>query len=173
MSAQERREQLLEAAVSEFALHGLNGTSTEVIARRVGVSQPYLFRLFGTKKDLFLAAVHRAFDRTRETFARAAEEHPAHKLQAMGEAYTQLVSDREELLMQMQAYATCGDPEVQAIVRARFSGLIADVTAMTDASDHEVMRFFRTGMFLNVITAMDLLSIQDEKWARLCVEDQP
>lgn len=173
MSAQERREQVLEAAVSEFALHGLKGTSTEVIARRVGVSQPYLFRLFGTKKDLFLAAVHRGFDRTGETFQRAAELHPERKLQAMGEAYIQLVSDREELLMQMQSYAACGDPEVQAIVRERFSGLVAAVTAMTGASDHEVMGFFRAGMLLNVVTAMDLLSIQDEKWARLCVEDQP
>jgi AcrR family transcriptional regulator len=173
MSAQERREQILEAAVSEFALHGLNGTSTEVIARRVGVSQPYLFRLFGTKKDLFLAAVLRGFDRTTETFRRAAEAHPEAKIHAMGEAYKQLVSDREELLMQMQSYAACGDPEVQAIVRERFSGLIEDVTEMTGASDHEVMNFFRTGMFLNVATAMDLLSIQDEKWARLCLEDQP
>jgi AcrR family transcriptional regulator len=173
MSAGERREQLLEAAVAEFALHGLNGTSTEVIARRVGVSQPYLFRLFGTKKDLFLAAVQRGFDRTQETFQRAAEAHPDRKLEAMGEAYIRLVSNREELLMQMQAYAACGDPEVQVIVRERFSGLIADVKAMTGAGDHEVMNFFRSGMFLNVATAMDLLSIQDEKWARLCLEDQP
>ncbi len=95
MSAGERREQLLEAAVAEFALHGLNGTSTELIARRVGVSQPYLFRLFGTKKDLFLAAIHRAFDRTHNTFERAAQAHPEGKLAAMGKAYQQLVSDRE------------------------------------------------------------------------------
>lgn len=159
--------------MSEFALHGLNGTSTEAIARRVGVSQPYLFRLFGTKKDLFLAAVHRAFDRTAETFRRAAEEHPERKMQAMGEAYVQLVSNREELLMQMQAYSACGDPDVQAIVRNRFSALLAEVAELTGAGDHAVMSFFRTGMFLNVVTAMDLLAIQEEKWARLCMEDKP
>jgi AcrR family transcriptional regulator len=173
MSAPQRREQVLEAAVSEFALNGLNGTSTEVIARRVGVSQPYLFRLFGTKKDLFLAALNRGFDRTRDVFRRAAEEHPDRKLQAMGEAYKQLISNREELLMQLQAYAACGDPEVQAVVRERFSGLIADVTAITGDSDHEIMSFFRSGMFFNVATAMDLLSIQDEEWARVCLEDRP
>jgi AcrR family transcriptional regulator len=173
MSAPQRREQILEAAVAEFALNGLNGTSTEAIARRVGVSQPYLFRLFGTKKDLFLAAVGRGFDRTHETFRQAAEAHPDRKLKAMGEAYLHLVSDREELLMQLQAYAACGDPEVQSVVRERFSRLVADVTAMTGSSDHEVMNFFRSGMFLNVATALDLLSIQDEKWARLCLEDQP
>ena len=159
--------------MSEFALHGLNGTSTDVIARRVGVSQPYLFRLYGTKKDLFLAAVNRAFDRTAETFRRAAESHPERKMLAMGEAYVQLVSNREELLMQMQAYAACGDPEIQATVRERFSALLAEVAELTGAGDHAVMTFFRTGMFLNVVTAMDLLAIQDEQWARLCIEDTP
>lgn len=172
MTAAERREQLLEAAVAEFALHGLNGTSTEAIARRVGVSQPYLFRLFGTKKDLFLAAVNRGFDRAAETFQRAAEAQPDRKLLAMGEAYRELVSNREELLMQLQAYAACGDVEVQRVVRDRFSGLIADVTALTGATDDEIMKFFHTGMFLNVATAMNLLAIQDEKWARMCLEDQ-
>lgn len=173
MSAEARRDQVLEAAVTEFALSGLNGTSTEVIARRVGVSQPYLFRLFGTKKDLFLAAVNRTFDRTIETFRRAAEANPGRVLPAMGDAYSKLVSNREELLMQLQAYAACGDPEVQAVVRTRFSKLLIELTALSGADDHAVMSFVRTGMLLNVVTAMDLLSIQDETWARLCVEDRP
>src|SRR5438874_564684 len=63
-SAEERREEILEAAMIEFAEKGLYGTSTDDIARRVGVSQPYLFRLYGTKKELFVAAVERCFENT-------------------------------------------------------------------------------------------------------------
>ena len=65
MPATERREMVLEAAVAEFAAHGLAGTSTEDVARRAGISQPYLFRLFPTKKALFLALVERCFRRVR------------------------------------------------------------------------------------------------------------
>ena len=54
-----RREEILAAAFDEFAEHGLDGTSTDVIARKAGVSQPYLFRLFGTKKELYLESVRR------------------------------------------------------------------------------------------------------------------
>ena len=42
-------------ARAAFARGGLHGTSTEEIAEAAGISQPYLFRLFGTKKRLFVA----------------------------------------------------------------------------------------------------------------------
>ena len=73
MSADERREAVLEVAIAEFAETGLQGTSTERIAAGAGISHPYLFRLFGTKKELFLACVERCFDRTRHAFEEAAE----------------------------------------------------------------------------------------------------
>ena len=57
-----------------FAEKGLHGTSTETIARAVGISQPYLFRLYGTKKELFLAAVRRCFDDTLDRFRLAVQE---------------------------------------------------------------------------------------------------
>ena len=52
-----RREEILAAAVEEFGEHGYHGGSTEGIARRAGISQPYVFRLFGTKQELFKAVV--------------------------------------------------------------------------------------------------------------------
>ncbi|WP_406530887.1 helix-turn-helix domain-containing protein, partial [Streptomyces sp. I8-5] len=57
MSAEERRESVIRAAITEFARGGYSATSTEAIAKRVGVSQPYLFRLFPSKQAMFLAAV--------------------------------------------------------------------------------------------------------------------
>ena len=58
----ERRRQLLEHAVGEFARRGLRGASTQAIAARCGLSQPYLFRLFDSKGALFLAVLEHGFD---------------------------------------------------------------------------------------------------------------
>src|SRR5262245_66583929 len=74
MSADERRDAIVAAATEEFAVGGLVGASTEAIARRVGVSQPYVFQLFGTKKDLFIAVVRNCFARLRLSFETAAKQ---------------------------------------------------------------------------------------------------
>src|SRR6478672_652859 len=107
-TAPERREALVEAAVEHFALTGLHGTTVSAITDQVGITQPYAFSLFGTKKGLFLAAVERGCDRIAETFraaaASAGEEGP---LAAMGAAYGALLSDRALLLIQLQSYAAC------------------------------------------------------------------
>src|SRR5256885_11980829 len=107
-TAQVRREEIVEAAFAEFAHKGLHGTSTDVIARRAGVSQPYLFRLFGTKKELFIAAVNRCFRVTLETFMRAAEgQRGEEALDAIAGAYAALLDDRQQLMMQMQGHVAC------------------------------------------------------------------
>src|SRR5882757_5110261 len=111
-TAAARRDDILAAALVEFAEQGYAGTSTEDIARRAGISQPYLFRLFGTKKELFRASVARCFRETLEMFQRAAEGLRGEEaLRAMGRAYVdELVSgDRVRLRAQMQAYVACED----------------------------------------------------------------
>ena len=69
-TAAERRDAVLRAAQVAFARGGLHGTSTEEIAEAAGISQPYLFRLFGTKKKLFVATVERCLADTLEVFRR-------------------------------------------------------------------------------------------------------
>src|ERR1700691_6553441 len=92
MPAVERRELVLEAALAEFAAGGLAGTSTEEVARRAGISQPYLFRLFPTKRALFLALVQRCFDRLEETFTTAAGGPTGQDaLTAVGDGYELLL----------------------------------------------------------------------------------
>src|ERR1700709_2059643 len=71
-TAPERREALVEAAVEHFAQTGLQGTAVSAITDQVGITQPYAFSLFGTKKGLFLAAVERGCERIAETFRTAA-----------------------------------------------------------------------------------------------------
>ena len=116
-----RREEILEAALDEFAERGLHGASTEEIARRAGISQPYVFRLFGTKKELFTAVVNRCFRETLEMFQRAAEGLRGEEaLEAMGKAYVErLLTDRTGLRAQMQAYAACDDPDIRERRAAR------------------------------------------------------
>src|SRR5215217_2810204 len=112
-SAGERREELLVVALARFAEGGYHGTSTEVIARDAGISHPYLFRLFRTKKELFLAC-----DEVIEAFRRAAANAPeGERLAAMGHAYTtELLPDRHALLMMMQGFAAASDPDIQEAV---------------------------------------------------------
>jgi AcrR family transcriptional regulator len=168
MPAAQRRELVLEAAVPEFAAHGLAGTSTEVVARRAGISQPYLFRLFPTKKALFVALVDRCFRRVQDTFTTAAADLSGDEaLAAMADAYEQLLTDRTLLLLQMQAYAACDDPEVRAATRAGYKGLWELTERLTGLPFQEVVDFFAVGMLMNVAAAMDLPSV-DERWTSWC-----
>jgi len=168
MSAEERREAVLEAAVAEFAAHGFAGTSTEEVAKRAGISQPYLFRLFPTKKALFLTLIERCFDRVRDEFAAASEGLTGEDAKmAMAYRYEQLLDDRTLLLMQMQAYAACEDPEVRAATRAGFKRLWETIERVTGLPYQTVVDFFAVGMLMNVAAAMDLPSV-DERWTRWC-----
>src|SRR5919205_2006723 len=94
LTAAERKDEVLDAALVEFAERGYEGTSTEDIARRAGISQPYLFRLFGTKKELFKATATRCFRETLEMFQRAAEGlRGEDALHAIGDAYVASVTE--------------------------------------------------------------------------------
>jgi AcrR family transcriptional regulator len=169
-SAEERREAVLDAALGEFAARGLDGASTEAIAVAAGISQPYVFRLFGTKKELFKAVISRCFRQTLELFQRAAEgKRGAEALEARGKAYVkELLPDRTRLRAQMQAYAACEDDEIREVVRNGYGDLVAYVERVADLPAAEIGRFFATGMFLNVLASMGLQNL-DEPWAERLV----
>jgi AcrR family transcriptional regulator len=166
-SAEQRREEIVHIAIAHFALGGYNGTSTEAVAREAGISQPYLFRLFRTKRELFLACHREMHARIVATFERAAADAaPGEALKAMGTAYIGLLEDRQTLLFQMQSYAACSDPEIQASVRECYGKLVEGVTALSGAEPYEVWEFFAHGMLLNVTASLDLPAIAaTEEWA--------
>jgi AcrR family transcriptional regulator len=174
-SAEERREEILEAALAEFAERGLHGASTEEIAKKAGISQPYIFRLFGSKKDLYKAAVARCFRETLETFQRAAEgKRGEAALEAMGAAYQELLADRNRLRGQMQAYAACDDPDICEVVRNGYGDIFSYVERVSGLPPARVSHFFATGMLINVIASMNL-HLSPEPWAQRlvsgCTED--
>ena len=173
MTKEGRREAIVEAAMAEFAAAGLHGTPAEAIAQRVGVSQPYVFQLFRTKKDLFIAAIRRGFERIVAAFRMAAAEagpdaDAQQVLEAMGRAYIPMVQDRTMLLLQIQAYAACEDEEVREVVREEYERVYRFVAAASGASDENLREFFSTGMMMTVGAAMDLPSMKKD-WAQACM----
>ena len=167
LGKEERREQILEAASEVFAEQGLHGSSTDEIARRAGISQPYVFRLFGTKKDLYTAVVARCFRQTLELFQRAAEgKRGEEALKAIGEAYGELLQGDDRYLRgQMQAYAACGDPAIREVVRNGYGDLVAYAERVSGLPPADIAIFFAKGMLMNVIASMHLGIPTTEQWA--------
>ncbi|MDX6202626.1 MAG: hypothetical protein QOJ83_2126 [Frankiales bacterium] len=170
MGADERRGLVVKAALTEFARSGLAGTSTEAVAKRAGISQPYIFRLFATKKDLFIAVINSCYDRIYHAFLAAADgKIGTEALEAMGAEYGVLLQDRELLLAQMHAYAACDDADIREVTRAGYRRLWLLVQRATGLPDEAVVSFFATGMLINVAAAMDLQHL-DEPWAKAVIE---
>src|SRR5215204_5307561 len=137
MRAQDRREQVLSAAIEEFAEHGYHAGRTAEIARRAGISQPYVYALYPNKRELFLECSRRVFGR-------------------IGDAYVRLLANRTELRFQLQAYAATADPEIRARVRDGYMTMFDEVVRLSGQPRDAAARFFATGMLLNVAAALEL-----------------
>jgi AcrR family transcriptional regulator len=169
-TADERREEILEAARDEFALKGLYGASTDAIARTAGISQPYLFRLFHTKKELYLACMEQCLNDMNAGFHAAAKGLTgAAALKAIGDAYGEmLTTDPLRLQAQMQGYAAAADPEVRAVIRAGFGRLVETAEHLSGEPPEVIAQFFASGMLLNVLAMMGALT-DPEPWSERLV----
>ncbi|HEV2636202.1 MAG TPA: TetR/AcrR family transcriptional regulator [Actinocrinis sp.] len=166
MTAQERREQILRIAAEEFAAGGLHGTSTETIARRAGITQAYVFRLFSTKKLLFIQVVDAAFDRMTDGMREVAGSATGlDALTLMGGHYDAMLADRTNLLLQLQGFAAAGDADVRAAVQSSFGRMWQAVTDITGLDPVTVKTFLAFGMLLNNGAALELRHL-DEPWAQ-------
>ncbi|HEU4945968.1 MAG TPA: helix-turn-helix domain-containing protein [Kribbella sp.] len=175
LTAAERGEQVLQAAVTAFAASGYAGTRTDEIARLAGVSQPYVIRLFGTKQQLFLAATERACDRIELVFRRAAGERA--DLENLGHAYQTLLAERELLVVLLHGFAASAEPAIGDAVRHRFGRIYQLIRELTGASIEEAQQFLATGMLLTVMAAMRVAGPEAiaEPWAAellACLEDR-
>jgi AcrR family transcriptional regulator len=166
LAGADRREQVLKIAAEEFAEHGLHGVSAEVIARKADITHAYVFRLFGTKKRLFLEVVRRAFAAMADGLsASAGSESGLDALSAMGLRYDASLRDRTLLLLQLQAFAACGDDEVREAVRESFGQLWQTVSDATGLDPVQVKTFMAFGMLLNTNAALATADV-DADWAR-------
>jgi AcrR family transcriptional regulator len=172
-SADVRRTSVLNAAIVEFARSGYAGTSTDAIATRAGISQPYLFRLFGTKKDLFIATYNVVCSRIDEAFvAAAAGLEGEEAMAAMGMAYLELLQDPDLLQVQLNGFvAAAADPDIALACQDTFRRLWRLVSTATGAEPAILREFFAQGMLCSVIAAIDLRSV-DEPWAQSFFDEE-
>ena len=157
-TAAERREHVLDAAIAEFAASGYHAASTTAIARRAGISQPYIYALYRNKRDLFLAAHRHVAERIRARLVAAAESADDREgaLRAMGEAYLGLIADRSDVLCQLQAYAAAGDADLRGPVRDEFLRVFEAVREAAGASREETAFFFAGGIFLAIAGVLEI-----------------
>ncbi|MCW2955992.1 MAG: transcriptional regulator, TetR family [Thermoleophilia bacterium] len=146
--------------MAEFAERGYAGGSTERIAAAAGISQSYVFRLFGSKLLLFLAVIEHCMSELHDLFDDAsAGLRGTEALDAIGAAYFGLItSDPVRFQCQLVGYASCTQPEVRAVMRRGFGQLVELVERRSNADGAAVAKFFAAGMLFNVTTAMGLFS---------------
>jgi AcrR family transcriptional regulator len=165
LTAAERHAQLVAAAVTAFSAGGYAGTTTDQVARLAGVSQPYVIRLFGTKQQLFIAAVQHASTRIEQTFRDAAAARP--DLESLGAAYDGLLAERELITVLLHGFAAGTDPAIGPVVRGCFARIYGLVRELTGVSADEARDFLAVGMLLTVLGAMQLLgpdAVPPEGW---------
>jgi AcrR family transcriptional regulator len=156
-TAEDRREAVIEAAIAEFAENGYRGASTAAIAKRAGISQPYIYALFPDKESLFLACHGRGCTRIRQAFIAAARgtEPGQGRRDAMGQAYVALLQERRDLLLQLQAFAAAGDPKLRPVIRDGFIAVMDEIRRLL-GDDAEAADFTAHGMLLNILTALEV-----------------
>jgi AcrR family transcriptional regulator len=168
--ADTRREAIVEAALVAFAGAGFQATPVTAVAARAGISQAYVFKLFPTKEELFVAAVQRCFDRIEETLENSARTISDGSgddiLYAMGDGYAGLIADRSILMIQVHAQSASDVPAIRAAVRGGLQRIVTYVKQRSGASDEAVQRFIAFGQLCHLITTTDIDEL-GEDWARI------
>ncbi|WP_307831428.1 TetR/AcrR family transcriptional regulator [Nucisporomicrobium flavum] len=165
LTAEERHDQLLHAALTAFTTGGYAGTTTDQVARIAGVSQPYVIRLFGSKQELFLATVKHAGARVEAHFREAAAREAT--LESLGEAYDDLLAERELITVLLHGFAAGADPAIGPVVRECFGRIYLAVRELTGAGEDEAREFLAMGMLLTVLGAMGIAgphAVPPEPW---------
>ena len=165
LTAEERHDQLIAAAVTAFTAAGYAGTTTDQVARLAGVSQPYVIRLFGTKQALFIATVEHAADRIEQQFRDAAAVRA--DLDSLGEAYDAILAERELITVLLHGFTAGADPAIGPVVRDCFGRIYRTVRELTGATPEEARQFLAMGMLLSVLDALQVIgpgAVPAEPW---------
>jgi AcrR family transcriptional regulator len=134
LSAEDRRQAVLGAACRVFSKSSYRGATTAEIARESGITEPILYRHFGSKRDLYLACLADAWRQFREEAEAAIAADPATCLGAIADAYMAKRAKIRLVDLWVQALTEASDDPVIAKalrkqvreVHAFFAGLIRD-----------------------------------------------
>jgi hypothetical protein len=83
----------------------------------------------------------------------------------MGAQYNEMLGDRTSLLLQLQGFAACGDPEVRDAVRDSFGRMWQMVAETTGLEPVTIKAFLAFGMLLNDGAALQVAELE-ESWAQ-------
>ncbi|GIF49573.1 TetR family transcriptional regulator [Asanoa ferruginea] len=157
LTAAERSVQLIDAAIIAFAKGGYAGTSTDDIARLAEVSQPYVIRLFGSKKALFITVIEHVSGRIQEAFREAAPASGA-QLADLANGFDKLLAERYLLPVLLHGFAAANaDEEIGRTARGCYGNIYTLVRGLTGVTDGEARDFMSTGMLLTVLASMKVI----------------
>ncbi|WP_026530540.1 TetR/AcrR family transcriptional regulator [Haematomicrobium sanguinis] len=160
MSAEARREQLIDAAVEVFAHYGYARGTTEEIASKAGVSQPYVVRTFGSKKKLFLAALEKTLNEITGTFTRplpaGADRHQ------VGRPYVSMAQETAYGRFLTWALMLGDDPDIAATCRAGLAEIYCVLRTNARFDAETAKEFIATGLLINALVTTRILENLDE-----------
>lgn len=116
LTAEERRQDVLLTACRVFGERSYRGSTTAEIARASGISEPILYRHFGSKRDLYLACLDESWRRLREAAETAIAADPHSCLGAIADAY--MKSQERIRLVDLWIQALSVAPEDEVIAAA-------------------------------------------------------
>ncbi len=168
-TAEAQRQRIVAEAVPVFARAGYHATPVTEVAEAAGVSPAYVFRLFPGKLGLFVATVEHCYESVRRALVEGGESTgeaaPNTVLDAMSEAYIQLIGDRDLLMLQVHAQSACDVPEIRQAVRRGLKDIVTTVSETSGADAASVQRFFAYGQLCHLIVQADLSAV-DAPWAK-------
>ncbi len=98
-SSEEVADRILDAAAEEFETAGYAGATTAAIARRAEVTEAQIFRFYGSKQELFRAAIFKPLNRHFMDF-HAANQVPAGDPQSMREMARRYIGELQDFMAQ-------------------------------------------------------------------------
>ena len=168
-TADARRITVIRHAVSVFGRGGYWATPVTAVAEAAKISPAYVFRLFDSKLSLFVAALDHCFARIEEALEigaeRAADADPATVLAAMGDAYAELIADRDLLMLQVHAQSAADVPEIREALRRGYGDLVDFAKQRSRATDEQVQSFIAHAQLCQLVVTADLDGV-DAPWAR-------
>ena len=84
LPAAERREQLLDAAMTAFAANGYHGTSMNDVAKAAGITKPVLYQHFESKRHLYVELVGDVANRLSDEVVSAVDPADTHFQRTVG-----------------------------------------------------------------------------------------
>src|SRR3954452_25624334 len=134
LTGEERRQTVLDAATRVFFASSYRGATTAEIAREAGLSEPILYRHFGSKRDLYLACLEHAWETFRDESRQAIAADPVGCLGVIADRYMATGKRLRVVDLWIQALTEASEDKVIAAalrdqvreVHAFFADLIRD-----------------------------------------------